>query len=115
VKHSTGTATKADRERFDKLLALGCICCRHFGYFQPPEIHHLNLDGHAGQKRLGHQFTIPLDSYHHRGQWAGRFHSLQFAQTLLGPSLALEPRRFREVFGTDEQLLARVNALIGGS
>lgn len=101
--------TDADRKRFELLREVGCICCRQFGYYQTPEIHHLNLGGHAGQKRLGHQFSIPACAYHHRGQWSDRFPSQRFAQTMLGPSLALEPRRFREVFGSDDELLVKTN------
>jgi hypothetical protein len=87
---------------------IGCLACRKFGYCQPPDIHHL-LSGHV---KRGNQFTISLCPYHHRGVWNDRFANLRYACTLLGPSLALEPNRFREVFGSDEELLKEANQLI---
>jgi hypothetical protein len=77
------------------------------GKFSEPDIHHLNLGGHAGQKRRGDDFTIPLCPAHHRGVfWREEDH---------GPTLAIHPARFRREFGADDALLAEVNALIGAS
>lgn len=92
-------------ERFRRLQKLGCIACRKRGRFSLPDIHHLNIGGHAGHKRRGDRFTIPLCPPHHRGIfWREEDH---------GPSLALHPRRFREEFGTDDALLREVDLLIG--
>ena len=97
-----------DQARYDKLQRLGCIACRRLGYVQPADMHHIL----EGTKRLGNQATIPSCEYHHRGVWSGRFRSLRLAKSLLGPSLALEPKRFRERFGEDSALLAEVTELI---
>jgi hypothetical protein len=92
---------RTDLERFRKLQALGCIACRNrLGQYAEPDIHHLL----SGGRRRGHQYTIPLCPPHHRG--VGHIPELH------GPSLALAPRRFRQEFGSDEELLAQVNELI---
>lgn len=104
---STRAPTQAQRERFAAIQREGCICCRECGVgWMPAEIHHLTIGGRHGQKRRGHDYTIGLCIYHHRGQplpW----------QDKLGPSYALQPRAFREEFGQDDELLARQNELIG--
>lgn len=112
MKHSTPRPTKADLQRFDALYALGCIACflRTLG-FRYPEIHHLNLDGKAGQKRRGHQYTIPLCGWHHVGKVDFGRSSLGMAEKY-GPSLAKQSKRFREIFGTDDVLLERVNKML---
>jgi hypothetical protein len=95
-------------QRYTALQRIGCLACRELGYVQPADMHHLL----SGTHRRGDKATIPLCPFHHRGVWNDRFHSLKFAKTLLGPSLALEPKAFRERFGDDAALLAKANALI---
>jgi hypothetical protein len=80
------------------------------GYVQPPDIHHQL----SGGRRKADAATIPLCPYHHRGVWNDRFTHLRLASTLLGPSLALEPKRFREQFGTDEELATQVEKYFEG-
>lgn len=114
MKHSTGAPTKAERERFAALRELGCICCRMRGLRHwPVEIHHLL----SGNRRRGHKFTIPLCDFHHRGQWSLVAKRHQAAQAkdmreLFGPSLAHGSKPFRAAFGSDDELLARVNELL---
>lgn len=108
MKHSTGAPTKADRARFEALLKIGCLAClQRVQQYRVPEIHHLL----SGNKRRGHQFTVPLCSYHHRRVPIGPF-NLTWHREVLGPSLAHQPNSFRAEFGTDEALLARVNELL---
>lgn len=76
-----------------------------------PEVHHLNVGGHAGHKRRGDDCTIGLCSYHHRGVPLDAFLPDRI-RDVLGPSLAREPRAFRELFGSDDGLLAWQNELI---
>jgi hypothetical protein len=95
----------ARARRFLRIQEQGCLCCRRFGVWSVPEIHHLNEGGHAGQKRRGDEFTIGLCSWHHRG-------IRSFLSGTLGPSLALNSREFRERFGSDDELLAAQNELI---
>lgn len=117
MKHSTKSPTKAQRARFEKLRNLGCIACHMNAHqfarmLRQPEIHHLNLGGLAGQKRRGHDDTVPLCPWHHRSECVNGFSTAVMAQAF-GPSLARESKAFRERYGTDDELLARVNLLIG--
>jgi hypothetical protein len=75
------------------------------------EIHHLNLGGRAGQKRRGDEFTIPLCTWHHRGEPFNHFTVTRMREAF-GPSLARTSKAFREAFGTDDELLAKTNDLI---
>ena len=101
--------------RFDALRAIGCVCCRkneEIGLVPVcmyAEIHHLNGGGHHGQKRRGDEYTIPLGPWHHRG--IGSHASLM--TRLHGPSWAKGSKPFRAVYGTDDELLALANRLIG--
>ena len=95
-------ANKADVARFQKLQALGCVACDQRGVYSVAEIHHMK----SGNRRRGHQFTVPLCPAHHRGV----DHDLDWH----GPSLALSPREFHRVFGSDEYLLARTEMMLKG-
>lgn len=94
---------------------IGCILCRLMGKRPlPAEKHHLLTTGlHGNGKRRGERETIGACGFHHRGQAAVGTH---MARTLraegYGPSLADEPRKFRERFGTDDELLALQDNLI---
>lgn len=89
---------------------LECIACSIEGVAQPfpTESHHLNAGGHAGQKRRGDEFQIPLDAWHHRGQLLPGM-GLDAMTHKYGPSLATDSRQFRFSYGTDDQLLALTN------
>jgi hypothetical protein len=94
--------------RFFHLKRMGCIACSIRGFLtRKVEIHHQNLDEHAGQERLGDEYTIPLCRWHHQAD-PGEFGTPRKAAALLGPSLK-DSRSFRASFGNDEQLLAEVN------
>lgn len=108
---STGNPTAAQRARFGHILEHGCIVCRkNYRLRRAAEIHHLTVGGHHGQRRLGHDFTIGLCSWHHRG--VNAFGSVKLGRAAYGPSYALEPKAFRERFGNDDSLLAYQNQLI---
>jgi hypothetical protein len=95
--------------RFD---IVGCVACRKDGLVNRQyEHHHLNFNGKAGQKRLGHDFTIPLCGWHHVGR-PPEGHDSKWAETNLGPSLAKQSKKFREKYGSDQHLLDYTNALI---
>lgn len=99
--------------RFTALRDMGCLVAhiRGIGYV-PAEIHHLLTTGrHGNGKRRGDEATIALNPYSHRGI---RFDgwTLDECRRMFGPSLALEPKAFRETFGTDDDLLARENERI---
>jgi hypothetical protein len=109
------TTAEADRMRRIKLLGV-CMACRQKGFeTDMVEIHHLNLDGKAGQKRRGHRFTIGLCSWHHRGVYeSGHGLDKDLMTQLIGPPLT-DSRKFRFWFGTDDELLATQDRLLGVS
>jgi Recombination enhancement, RecA-dependent nuclease len=121
------TPTKAERKRMDAIKEMGvCMACRQMDISAHyVEVHHLNLDGKAGQKRRGHRFTIGLCEWHHRGvmkpikvfndQGHVRTYgpSPQDMEMLYGPSLAVNSRKFRLAFGSDDELLEAQDKLLG--
>lgn len=103
---------RAREHRFRRLKEMGCMACFEQGLpGVPGEIHHLNLGGKAGQKRRGDEFTVPLCAWHHRGEPL-RFETKTTMAMHYGPSLACSSKRFREEFGSDDELLAKVNERI---
>jgi hypothetical protein len=92
---------KAELARFAKLQALGCLCCRKAGSgYRAPDIHHIL----SGGRRIGHMATIGLCEFHHRIPSNG---------TVVGPSLADGSKRFEAHWGTQRELLAEVDLIIG--
>ncbi len=110
MKHSTGKPTKAERARLERLAGMLCVACCIYGKptCHKVEIHHLL----SGNKRRGHLFTIPLCSWHHRGDpWTDC--TARYMEANYGPSLARSSKAFHEKFGTDEELLKHVNEWLG--
>lgn len=89
---------------------LPCIACSIEGVPQPfrTESHHLNAGGHAGQKRRGDEYQIPLEAWHHRGQLLPGMTRDQMTHRF-GPSLVHDSKQFRFAYGSDDQLLALTN------
>ena len=54
--------------RYLRIHEIGCLACRRRGWVRPCQVHHLNLDGKAGQKRRGDPYTIGLCPWHHVGE-----------------------------------------------
>lgn len=94
--------------RFDGIKQLGCICCRLEGHaWVYAEIHHMLTTGlHGNGKRLGDAHTIGLCIYHHRGYIDD---SCRLAE---GPSYAKQAAMFREVYGSDAELLEIQNEML---
>jgi RecA-dependent nuclease len=114
---STGTPTIGQRARLDAIKALGCIVAHRRGITindepVPCEIHHLTIGGLHGQKRRGHDFTIGLNPWSHRGVAFNGWTPARCLE-LFGPSYALEPRRFRQEIGNDHDLMALQDELLG--
>ena len=109
---STSSPTKAQAARFDAILETGCVVAHSLGLgYVPCEIHHLTVGGRHGQKRRGHDYTIGLNPWSHRGVPFGGMSAAR-CEELFGPSYARQPRRFRDEIGSDEYLLAVQNTLI---
>lgn len=110
----TDLTPRQKEARFSALRQLGCIACKlEKAPIQcgPTEIHHLTIGGRAGQKRRGDLETIPLGRWHHQSiPKPGR--NMTQMEELYGPSYRLTSRAFRASYGTDDELLAKVNALI---
>jgi hypothetical protein len=82
------------------MAELGCIACHLEGFENTPtEIHHLRA-GQGLSQRAPDDQTIPLCPTHHR--YGGMF-----------PGLHSNPNAFRKLYGTEEELLCRVNKYIG--
>lgn len=91
---------KADKIRLSRVAELGCIVCRNLGYpCAPAEIHHLRAGQGKGQ-RSDHSKGIPLCAHHHR---AGGF----------GEAFHAGKKTWQDKFGTEQELLDQVNAMLG--
>jgi hypothetical protein len=109
---STGAPTRAVQERFLAIKEIGCVVARLRGFgFVPCEIHHTTIGGKHGQKRRGHEFTVGLNPWSHRGMWLVVASDPHVARKAFGPSYAEEPRAFRELY-PDDVLLAEQDRLI---
>jgi hypothetical protein len=94
-------------DRFREFQRIGCIACRERGVLSQADVHHLL----SGGKRRGDDHTIPLCPWHHRGMPPAEVTEKE-ATRYYGPSMAKQPKLFRAIFGGDEELLAKVEALI---
>ncbi len=89
----------AERRHLSKVAALGCIACLNNGFPETPaEIHHPRAGAGTGQKS-DHKRAIPLCPPHHR---TGGF----------GVAIHAGQETWEKSYGTEEQLLAQVLALI---
>lgn len=104
---------KADTKRMDIIHRLPCVACVQEGcHISPSEAHHIVDKGyrkHSG----GHQATIPLCEWHHRGEPRLGFSAALMADKF-GPSMARAKRAFVARYGTERELLARVDRLLEG-
>ena len=88
-------------ERYEFLIAIGCIVCRNeFGVRSDPCIHHIRSG--QGKMRAPDHLTIPLCPPHHHGYG----HGLSFHDG---------PAEWQERYGEEVDLLTQVNELIGAS
>ena len=113
---STGKPTLAQQRRMDTIAEIGCIVAHSLGIDWgdrpiPAEVHHLTVGGKHGAKRRGHDFTIGLNPWSHRGEPFGGM-SAALCEELFGPSYARQPRKFRQEVGSDDYLLDLQNTLI---
>ena len=104
--------TKANLDRFHRLHEYGCVCCRHEGLpIGPVDIHHLVDKGTRGLSG-GDAATIGLCAWHHRGIVPAG-HTIGSATLAFGPSLRHTSKLFTKIYGTQRELLAKVNEEIG--
>ena len=102
--------TKAEKSRILSFGSIGCIVSNL--YFDAPgtpyDVHHLTECG----RRMGWLYTIPLAPWYHRGVPLQGM-SQKWMTENYGPSLAKSKSEFVEAFGTELQLLAKVNKMLG--
>lgn len=93
--------TKAEKQRFQRLIDLGCIVCLRAGWgYSQPEVHHIRT-GQGMAQRASSDKTIPLCPQHHRiGGWGVALHAGQ--------------KEFESRYGNEQFLLEYTNKLIGG-
>jgi hypothetical protein len=85
-----------ERMHLSKVAAIGCIICR-----MPAEIHHI-LSGMGMAQRNSNFNVIPLCPKHHR---TGGF----------GVAIHAGIRTFENKFGTEKELLEKVNEMINAN
>jgi Recombination enhancement, RecA-dependent nuclease len=108
MQHATHAPTRAERDRIELLVEIGCVVCLvYYQQYREPDVSHL-LD--AGS-RIGHQATIPECPWHHRGVPTGRRSPAQMRR-ILGPCRAHEPAAYAERFGSDADLREMADALM---
>jgi len=96
--------SKATKAYMGRVAELGCIACLIAGTpGTPPELHHPRTDAGAGQKAPDSD-VIPLCPPHHRGT----MHPLV-------PSIHLDRLKFIETFGSEAELLERVQLILKGA
>lgn len=91
--------TAAERKRMRKLVEIGCIVCltQSRGYV-PPEIHHIV----SGGRRIGHIYTIPLCTHHHK-QCPANSGEVGRHQN---------KAEFEILYGSEAELLEQVNGIL---
>lgn len=108
MKSPIGAPTKAHQRRFQMMQHFGCIASYIEGRSgEPGDIHHLL----SGGERIGHEATICLAPWFHRGNPPGGMTIAQ-AKAMFGPSMKHHPREFRARYGTDAELLKLQNELL---
>lgn len=107
--------TKAQQKRLDALHQMPCMACVKEGVEQPfpTEAHHIVDKGyrkHSG----GHDATLPLCAWHHRGLQKDGWLKIEM-EARYGVSMALNKRAFEAKHETQRVMLSRVNTLLGFS
>jgi hypothetical protein len=104
VKGCSPAITEADRMRYLAFQDIGCICCVIEGHPQTPaEVHHII--------QADNQQTLPLCLWHHRGICTQGLNGA-LATAFYGPSLAVSRRSFEMRYGTEAELLKRVDGMV---
>ena len=67
----------------------------------------------AGFKRDGHDYTIPLCPYHHRGIIPMPYTKKDMEDAGLGPPGPPDARSWKDFHGSDRELLKQVSELLG--
>ena len=101
---------KAAQRRVDAFRRVGCIACRLMGHFTEQYDEHHLVDKGTRELSGGDLATIPLCLWHPRGQ--SPISGVAAATELYGPSLKHNKKLFVERYGSERELLEKVNALL---
>lgn len=102
--------TVAERHRIDAFRHIGCIACRLRGIHSLYHVHHIVDKGYSKHSG-GHMATIPLCPWHHVGECPAAL-SEAYMVEIYGSSMKLHKKAFIAEFGTERELLARVDLMI---
>lgn len=106
--------SKTDLARYRAMQAYGCSCCRQLGYpGTPGDIHHL-VDRGNRQASGGNRASIVLCPLHHRNVIPEGY-TAKTALAAFGPSLAAGKKPFVAHWGSERELLAKLEYYLGGS
>jgi hypothetical protein len=117
MKSSQPSPTKAQSSRMGAIKVSGCMACLINETRWQPRCDGEGSDAHhllSGGRRRGHEYTIALCPWHHRSIRPDDCPNDCYALHRYGPTVR-ESRMFRETYGTDDELLAKQNALIEGN
>lgn len=91
--------TRSERQHLDRVADIGCIVCRiHMDRYTPATIHHLRTGVGMGQKSP-HGRVLPICPAHHQtGGYGVAYHAGR--------------EEWERRYGTEEELLAKVNELL---
>lgn len=102
--------TAEERQRIQRMIPLGCICCRALGLgtlgYQRGEVHHLVMPG----KRYGHWFTVYLCVGHHQGEWTETQKGIISDRDRV--NVTHQRRRFVAAYGTERSLWEMTQVLL---
>lgn len=116
MKSRKPSPTKAQSARMGAIKQGECMACRINASRAQHRCDGAGCDAHhllSGGRRRGHAYTIALCPWHHRGIRPDDCRNDEEAFHKYGPSLALHPRDFKETYGSDDELLAMQNELLG--
>lgn len=107
-------ATTEQKRRFEAMGQLGCIACIIEHGAHQVECGRLEIHHFVSRTRPDtHDITAPLGLWHHQGVLMA-YPMLAAKDTLryVGPSWHKHRRAFRERYGSDAQVVAKVNELL---
>jgi hypothetical protein len=104
MKTSLSSPTRYEQERIEAMLRLGCVACAHLHLpYSCVELHHI-LQGNV---RMGHWYTIPLCTGHHRNtSWSREQFQLIPAEKRI--SIAHGRKAFTRYYPSERELWERV-------
>lgn len=92
------------------MMEIGCIACVIGGAYSIGDVHHL-VDKGTRALSGGNKSTLVLCVWHHRGHVPAG-HTVDSATITFGPSLFHTSKLFKKIYGTERELLAKVDEML---